>query len=198
MYKIRKPKILNKKCTSAMARPATLPVSAANKAVAVVPILAPMVTGSTDSIVKRPAPAIGTRSEVVMELDCTAMVRIVPNIIAIYPFFAKRFSMISPLFDSTTTFIVLTMRLRANIMRDPATIATIIPAKLPENSKVSVKRLIMPFDMGLMADFTGELKLMVEFEPYKVAARNEAVFSKKPVISSSGSRISTVRILNMS
>ena len=83
-------------------------------------------------------------------------------------------------------------------MRDPATIATIIPAKLPENSKVSVKRLIMPFDMGLMADFTGELKLMVELEPYKVAARNEAVFSKKPVISSSGSRISTVRILNMS
>ena len=62
-----------------MARPATLPVKAARRAVAVVPILAPIVTGRMDSKVKTPAPAIGTSNEVVIELDWTAIVKRVPK-----------------------------------------------------------------------------------------------------------------------
>ena len=50
-------------------RPAALPVRAASIAVAVVPIFAPIVTGNIAGRLKTPAPAMGTKSDVVMELD---------------------------------------------------------------------------------------------------------------------------------
>ena len=52
-----------------MARPALLPVRAAKRAVVVVPILAPNVTGRIEARVRSPEPAIGTRRDVVIELD---------------------------------------------------------------------------------------------------------------------------------
>ena len=62
-------RILKKKWTRAMARPALLPVRAAKRAVVVVPILAPNVTGRIEARVRSPEPAIGTRRDVVIELD---------------------------------------------------------------------------------------------------------------------------------
>ena len=62
-----------------MANPAGFPAKAANKAVVVVPILAPTVTGNTERKLSSPDPAIGTNSEVVIELDWTAIVSKVPN-----------------------------------------------------------------------------------------------------------------------
>ena len=52
-----------------MESPATLPVKEARSAVVVVPILAPIVTGSIEPKERSPAPAIGTKRLVVIELD---------------------------------------------------------------------------------------------------------------------------------
>ena len=80
---IKIPRILKKKCTRAIASPAPLPVSAAKRAVVVVPILAPKVTGKIEARVRSPEPAIGTSSDVVIELDWTQNVRTPPNKMAV-------------------------------------------------------------------------------------------------------------------
>ena len=65
----RAPKTLKNRCTSAIDRPAIFPVRAASNAVAVVPMFAPIVIGYIACRLSSPDPAIGIKSEVVIELD---------------------------------------------------------------------------------------------------------------------------------
>ena len=78
---------MNKRCTIAICR-ATInegPVIAreANSAVTVVPMFAPTVTGKTWRRWIKPAPANGTKTEEVIELDWTDMVTSAPSVIAV-------------------------------------------------------------------------------------------------------------------
>ena len=56
--------------------------SAARSAVTVVPMLAPIVIGNACPSVSSPAPASGTSSDVVIELDCTSAVTKIPTTMA--------------------------------------------------------------------------------------------------------------------
>ena len=84
------PDTLNKRCTTAMVSPAaalaSVAANAASKAVTVVPTLAPSVTGNASLSLSTPAPASGTKSDVVIELDWTITVATTPTTMAMTAF----------------------------------------------------------------------------------------------------------------
>ena len=75
-----------------------------NIAVIVVPILAPRVYGKICSNVNKPAPDIGTISEVVIELLCTIIVKIIPTVNALSDVLNKYWSNQSFALETTIIF----------------------------------------------------------------------------------------------
>lgn len=77
--KMSTPKRLNTKCTIAIVTAASFLNIAASNAVIVVPIFAPKMNGNACFILILPVATTGTIREVVTELDCNAMVTMVPK-----------------------------------------------------------------------------------------------------------------------
>ena len=85
-YQIIVPVMLKKRWAKATWRESTLSeTKEAMSAVIVVPRLAPKVKGNIDSRGITPIPTNGVKTEVVIEEDCTNMVRRAPMIIETYP-----------------------------------------------------------------------------------------------------------------
>ena len=105
------PNTLNKKCTKAIVMAAIFPVAnEAIIAVVVVPILAPKVMGKASSTVKTPAPIKGTRSDVVMELLWTKIVKKSPAMIPITPWRLIILSKIVSVFCIINDFMIFTIK----------------------------------------------------------------------------------------
>ena len=116
---------MNSRCTRAISRPAAAfgpeTARAASSAVTVVPTLAPMVTGNACSSRSSPAPASGTSSDVVMELDCTRTVTIAPTSMATTALELSARSTMPSTREVTADRMTFTSRNSAKKMKAPLT-----------------------------------------------------------------------------
>ena len=165
--------------------------SAANSAVTVVPTLAPNVIGNACRSVSIPAPASGTKSDVVIELDWTMTVTTTPTIMAKMTLRPKTLDTIASTCRTMAVRMTFTINSNAAKIRMPDTTMYTTAAKPDEGITASITALMGSLP-ALIAPLIG-LSYSAPPKPPTKDTRAVAVFRNTPVSSSSGSRIKTAR-----